>query len=229
MTNQLLKKIISFSLWGDDPKYTVGAIRNAEIAERLLPDWKCRFYIGEHKFPSVEYQFLCQKSNVEYVDMPEGMEGWKGMFARFLPASEEDVDVFISRDCDSRLSDRDMSAVNGWLHSPQLVHSMADHPYHFNPRFGLMGGMFGMKKHACPQMAELIKAFLANYPDAWQCDQDFLKQHVYPLVAHKIYATSDLHAGCNPFVSPRVNGAFVGEIIGSCEEILHPEHRVLRN
>ena len=40
-----MKKIISFCLWGNDPKYTVGALRNAELAKTIYPDWKTRFYI----------------------------------------------------------------------------------------------------------------------------------------------------------------------------------------
>ena len=37
-----MKKIISFSLWGDNPVYTQGAIRNAELAKEiqvLQPDF----------------------------------------------------------------------------------------------------------------------------------------------------------------------------------------------
>ena len=40
-------KIIAFSLWGNNPKYTVGAIKNADIAGKLFPEWICRFYIGK--------------------------------------------------------------------------------------------------------------------------------------------------------------------------------------
>ena len=34
-----MKKIISLSLWGDNPVYTQGAIRNAELAKEIYPDW----------------------------------------------------------------------------------------------------------------------------------------------------------------------------------------------
>ena len=30
-----MKKIISFSLWGDNPKYTIGAIENAKLSKSL--------------------------------------------------------------------------------------------------------------------------------------------------------------------------------------------------
>ena len=41
-----MKKIISFCLWGDNPKYTIGAIENAKLAKTIYPDWTCRFYVG---------------------------------------------------------------------------------------------------------------------------------------------------------------------------------------
>ena len=41
-----MKKLICFSLWGDNPKYTVGAIRNAELIKTVYPGWKARFYCG---------------------------------------------------------------------------------------------------------------------------------------------------------------------------------------
>ena len=41
------KKIISFSLYGDDVKYSLGAIRNVEFAKKYYPGWICRFYCTE--------------------------------------------------------------------------------------------------------------------------------------------------------------------------------------
>ena len=38
--------VISFSLWGDNPKYTIGAIKNAMLAKDIYPGWICRFYLG---------------------------------------------------------------------------------------------------------------------------------------------------------------------------------------
>jgi len=45
-----MHKVISFSLWGNNPKYTVGAIENAKLALSIYPEWECKFYIG-HSVP----------------------------------------------------------------------------------------------------------------------------------------------------------------------------------
>lgn len=235
-----MKKVIAFSLWGEDPKYVVGAWQNAELAPKIYPGWTCRFYLGVEPNPRDNPNFdrekmvcggllgrtLFELSTMEHVEIVHVDEpaNWLGMLWRFRLASEDDVDVFISRDCDSRLSLREAEAVEEWLASPQLVHSMGDHPYHFNPSQALMGGMFGMKRYACPEMHKIIDLFLSQYPNAWQCDQSFLKDHIWPIVQHKVMAHSNIHTGCNPFPSDRLNQDFVGAIIGPNEERLYPEH-----
>lgn len=41
------------------------------------------------------------------------------------------VDVFVSRDLDSFVSDREKAAVDDWLsNSDAVLHVMRDHPYH---------------------------------------------------------------------------------------------------
>ncbi len=217
------QKLITFSLWGDDPKYCVGAIRNAELAERLYPDWICRFYVDYKTVASVESQFLSAKSNTEMIAMPEDMKGWMGMFARFLPASEDNVDVFISRDCDSRISEREVVMVNEWLDSPRLVHVIRDHPDHSAP---LMGGLWGAKRGALPDLKDQIQAYVRG--DFWQVDQNFLREIVWPANYHKVMAHDDWNrfpgAAINKFCPPREGDDFVGAIIGPNEERLHPEH-----
>ena len=89
-----MKKIISFSLWGDDPIYNIGAIRNAELAKKIYSGWVCRYYVGKST-PADTIEKLKTFDNVEIIEMDE--EGdWTGMFWRFYPASEESVDVVIS-------------------------------------------------------------------------------------------------------------------------------------
>ena len=40
------------------------------------------------------------------------------------------VDIFASRDLDSRITEREIAAVNEFLNSGLLLHSMRDHPFH---------------------------------------------------------------------------------------------------
>ena len=218
------KRIISFSLWGSNPKYVIGAIRNAELAELVYPGWICRFYVDFQTIPSTEVQFLSAKTNVQILSMPGDMDGWKGMFARFLEVSDFENEVTIVRDCDSRLSQREADAVNEWLESPRLIHVMRDHPHHTAP---ILGGMWGAKQHAIPNMKELIAQW--NKEDRWQTDQEFLRDVIWPQHYHKAMAHDDWNRFSGAvdsrfFPTPRDDNDFVGAIIGANEERLHPEH-----
>jgi len=50
--------------------------------------------------------------------------------------------VTMSRDLDSRVTEREVAAVNEWLESNKTLHSMRDHPWHTVP---IMGGGWGSK------------------------------------------------------------------------------------
>lgn len=43
--NKKLKQIISMALYGSLATYTLGAIRNAQLARLIFPDWTLRFYV----------------------------------------------------------------------------------------------------------------------------------------------------------------------------------------
>jgi hypothetical protein len=44
---------------------------------------------------------------------------------------DPNVDVFISRDSDSVILQREVDAVDEWLRSNYTFHVMRDHPFHF--------------------------------------------------------------------------------------------------
>jgi hypothetical protein len=60
-------KVISFSLWGDNPTYTIGAIKNAELAKEYYPDFECWFYIHTESVPSTIIEKLGDMNNVKII------------------------------------------------------------------------------------------------------------------------------------------------------------------
>ena len=70
------KKIISYSLWGNEPMYTIGAIRNAELAKEIYPDWVCRFYIGDDVEDGIVGK-LKSFDNIEVIKMPHKYNDWQ--------------------------------------------------------------------------------------------------------------------------------------------------------
>jgi len=202
-----MKKIITYSLWGNDLKYTLGAIENAKALDDVFPDWLARFYCGT-SVPKGIIRTLESYENVEVVIMEE-KGSWNGMFWRFYPASEEDVDVMISRDCDSRLTEREKSAVDEWLESDKSFHIMRDHPWHGTQ---ILGGMWGVRGDILKNMKSMIDDYFKG--DFWQVDQNFLKEKVYNRIKNDCFVHDSYHnyeLFKRPFPLKRIAQEFVGE------------------
>lgn len=169
-----MKKIISFSLWGSDPNYTVGAVRNAELAPKIYPGWICRFYVDPNSVPQGIVDVL-RNFGCEIILM--GLGDYRATLWRFLPASDLDAEIMLSRDTDSRLTERDRIAVDEWLESGKGFHIIRDHPDH---QYRILAGMWGCRCAILRDMLSLIeKEKLENWR---QVDQDFLLRCVYPRV-----------------------------------------------
>ena len=214
-------KLITFSLWGQDPKYLIGAIRNAELAKQIYPDWICRFYVGQ----SVPSQIIIQLEklqNVQVVRRPE-FGDWTGMFWRFLPASEDDVEVMISRDTDSRLNYREKAAVDEWLESKKDLHIMRDHPYH---RYPILGGMWGVKKGAIVNMKEMLDSF--DQKNAYGTDYEFLAANVINKLDRKNIMVHDEFFGALGRCFPQ-DLEFVGKVFDENEQTVIEHEQALQS
>ena len=180
-----MKKIISFSLWGDNPRYTLGAIRNCELALKIYPDWICRFHVGLST-PKDIIDCLDDFPNSEIL-MKEDEGNWTGMFWRFEDASDPTVDVMISRDCDSRLTLREKNAVDEWLNSGEYFHIMRDNIAHATQ---ILGGMWGVRDGFLKNIHNMIEEYSKG--NFWQVDQNFLREKIYPIVKDNCYVHSEL-------------------------------------
>jgi len=216
-----MKKIISFSLWGDNPIYTIGAIRNAELSKDIYPDWVCRYYIGKSS-PKEIIEKLNSFDNTEVIEM-ESDGDWTGMFWRFYAAGDEDVDVVIVRDCDSRVNIREKEAVDEWLNSDKGFHIMRDHPYHTTE---ILGGMWGSKKGVVSNIKNLIDSYVKG--NFWQVDQNFLKEQIYPQIKNNCLVHDEFFEK-KPFPSKRPKNLFVGQAFKENDDFLHIEHIKLIN
>jgi len=172
-------KVISFCLWGKDPKYNVGALANAKLALEVYPGWECWFYCRNDADGATMLELTqMDHCRVIFVDKPGS---WTGMFDRFQPCIDSGVEAFISRDCDSRLTAREAAAVNQWMETPWPFHAMRDHPHHTVP---ILGGMWGMKRGAISPMVLESSMDEWDQEDRWQTDQEWLTQEIW--ATHKL-------------------------------------------
>lgn len=160
------QKVISYVLYGKVNERYFSLIKNiSSTAEEIYPGWIVRIY---HNFvnqsgPEQEARdhlcnVYCQFNNIDLCSMPSLIErvritnntttpatmdpgllqGSQPKMWRFLVALDPNVDLFVSRDLDSMLLQREVDAVAEWLRSNYNFHSMRDHPNH---GVGFLGGI----------------------------------------------------------------------------------------
>ena len=210
------KKVLSFSLFApssegeeaDFPWFLNGVVQNAKDAKLYYPDWVVRVYvIGlDIKTEGV----LLRQSNIELVrcelTLPLNSSSSRKMLTRFLVYDDPKVSVAVVRDADSRLSPRELFAVNEWVSSEFHFHVMRDHASH---DVAVLGGMFGMKRGALrdASMSQLITRALIENPTHIRGvrgeDQAFLTRYVWPKVKHSCFAHDVDAKRCSKFGSER--------------------------
>ena len=176
-------KVISFSLYGDNPKYTIGVIKNSELKETFFPGWEMRVYHND----SVPNYVLEQLEANNVVLVNTGVEqGVCNAMWRFAPASEK-VECFISRDCDSRLFERDAVAVQEWLESGKCFHIIRDHPG--GHAWEISAGMWGARGCFIEDIQEKMNHYIET--SSWvtdrAVDQRFLQEIIYPRAVKSLF------------------------------------------
>ena len=174
----MYKKVISVSLWGNDIRYIQGAIKNSFLSQKYYPDWEFRIYAESHLHKLLK-------------DIPASVFSpileWKnGRFWRFLPAFEKDVDIMISRDCDSRIGEREVRCVEDWINSGKKFHTIKDHPSHYD--FPILAGMWGVRQGLTLDIKSSIMDWSKD-KDAYLVDQLWLSK-VWELVKNNCHVSS---------------------------------------
>lgn len=197
-----MKKIVSFSLYGIDGKYTLGMLCNVELCKIIYPDWICRIYCGV-SVPEYIVNELKSYDNTEVIIMDETSKH-SFMMWRFLAIDDDDVEIMICRDADSRLSYREKECVDQFISSDSLLHSIQDHHLHDN----IMGGMWGMKKNDRIVMSELIDKWYGGLE--YFSDQAFIREIIKPIYVDSLITHCSTYL--QNFPKSPDNPHFVGEV-----------------
>lgn len=214
-----MKKIISYALYGNNKKYCIGMLENLKINKKKLPDWEV--YIYYNNVPK-EYLKMYNTYNPVLINCDDTEYKWEGMFWRFRPFNLDNVDIFLSRDADSRITDREIKFINEFIKSNKCFHIIRDHPGH---RIEILGGTFAVKvklfnnKYKIKNMNEYILEYRTKFHRELekQPDQHFLREKIWPLIekdnmAH--IAFEELR-----YTNDDIKTNFVPEFIGKDVEI----------
>jgi len=191
-------KIISFSLYGNDPNYNFGMVENAQSAEFIYPGWQIYVYIDKKVPADIMRKLIDLGCIIKYRDV-------SNHWHRFEPVFDCDVNICIVRDADSRFTYRERVAVNEWLESDKSLHTMHDHASHLNP---IMGGMWGFRGTITNDdvVSKFYKEKELSESTKYGTDEIFLRS-VYNLykndaMQHSVFKDN--------FTIDRVDGEFIG-------------------
>lgn len=209
------KRVVSYGLYGANPKYTTGAVRNSELVHTIFPGWVTRFYVRDDVPKNVLDTLRANGAEIVTMGKNAASGNVAGMFWRFLVADDPEVDRFIVRDSDSRLNMRDAAAVEEWINSGLAVHTIRDHPNHDRP---LNGGLWGGTKNCVPGIGKKIRDF--GNRGSYGGDLQFLNTVVWPIVkdnqlGHDAY-TCTKYPNSRPFPTKRPgNYQHVGQVFNA--------------
>jgi plasmid replication initiation protein len=198
-----MKKIISFSLWGDNKIYHDGVYYNYNIIQEILPDYKMRVYVDGDLKSKIDFGNL----NIELI-FQKSLTPYHGMYWRFFAC--EDCDIALIRDLDSRISLREVALIREWETSRKSFHIIRDHPLHKMP---IMGGCWGCR-NSLKNIRELVNLYgiFENYND----DQIFLQKYIFPIMENDCieHVSNDISFTKTPIkIKKSIDGSFIGERI----------------
>jgi len=195
------QKIVGFSFYGNinsdyskKKGYFDGIVGNLELMPKFYPGWTMRLYYDlDKKDPILKdlCDLACRDSNIDICDTKHlpgtpFVDATKvfAMNWRFFPTLDPQVDLYVSRDLDSRLNDREQAAVQEWLQSTKAFHFMRDHPSHGTP---ILGCGWGCKLTDTVRL-QWKTTWQKGFKDkivwadrkSWGPDQKFLSRHVWP-------------------------------------------------
>jgi len=224
-------KVISFSLYGDNPIYTIGCIKNAILKKTLFPEWEMWVYYNDTVPENILFEL--KELNVNLINTNE-FNGFFGSLWRFRPMNNENVEFFISRDCDSRISERDEVAVQEWLNSGKSFHILREHP--IGHAWPINAGMWGAKGGSIINLKSHIDNYLLTNPAFYDksIDQCFLRDIVYPIVVDDLFLHDEYFNyegfGTNIKRNRAVdNFAFIGESIDENDEPRGDQRTPIKN
>ncbi len=176
------RNIISYSLFGDLPRYCECAILNTKLAKKVYPEWTCRFYVDDSVPKHVIQRLIHLGAQINMVNGEKTKNA--GLFWRFLVMDDPNVDCFIIRDADSLLSCKEKAAVDEWLASGRWFHIMRDAIEHSEL---ILAGMWGGYTGAFPNIKKSIEQHLQKLEIRGRTiDQVFLREEIYPSIAQSV-------------------------------------------
>lgn len=179
-----MKPIVSFSLFGSEPKYYIGAEKNIIEINNFLPNWEVRIYYHENMILDGKVEYLSNLGatliNVKDIVLGNKESIHYPFFWRFLSFFENTPSIV--RDLDSRFSDREIQYINQWMSGERDYFIIRDHPW----QAPVPSGLFGIKKFI-PEFKDHFINFVNNEDLRWGADQEILRIYMEQINEENVF------------------------------------------
>lgn len=168
--------IISYCIYGTNPKYYRNIVKNIKIADAEMSDWKVRVYVHNKVQQNFINELVKNGAEVYIVDDIICKPGnGAGTFWRFLPLLEK-ANVIIL-DADDKLTSKEIQEIKYFFNNDHnVILGSSTSPF---PKSHLMAcKLYKKKEFQVPWNEDFIK----RYPirSLWGSDEIFLSFEVYP-------------------------------------------------
>ena len=192
-----MKIIFSFSLYGDNRKYSEPLFINMNVIKSNFSNFEIYIYYDSSVPSRVVNELKKGGANVLEMNTKYNTAAEK-MSWRYGPILNNLSECCIIRDSDSVISVREVGLIKDWLNSSYNFHIIRDHPLHNMP---IMGGLFAIKRPIFDKFQEQFKSKFNKYTTLeYNGDQLFLAHEIYPLVV----ADSLIQTSCFSFMFEKV-------------------------
>jgi putative endonuclease len=184
-------RVVSYSLfWGpakgrgyrgeshDREEYIAGIYQSIPVATSC--GWVVRIHHDGNWDEALARFAACGR--VEFVLCKHDTErplAYFGALWRLLPADDDRVDVFLSRDADDPLHHEAMEVANRWVDDPSSIAHVQLEPY----EKGVNMGWYGQKRINLEECVSDLIFEHATRCDRYAGDEDFLRETLLPIVA----------------------------------------------
>jgi hypothetical protein len=187
------ENVISYSLWGESPRYLVPLQENMRVVRHLFPAWTVRIYLDAGSPTALETALRQAGADVRRMSLAEGAPPFRRLLWRFGVISDPAVKRFLIRDADALLTVKERVAVDDWLASGKHFHMMRDYHTHTDL---VLAGMWGGVGGILPPVDVLMKEFKPFRVEGNHIDQDLLSDRVWSTIRSSCLVHDSVFAGC---------------------------------
>lgn len=174
-----MRKLISYSLYGNNPIYWLGLLNNIRVKPYVMPDWDIIVYIEQNHFLIP----ILTELNIQLDICSNDLGGTFGSAWRFYAMDRTDAEYILFRDADSILTYRDAWGASQWIQSGKTLFKVKDFP----TKSPLCAGCFGIKGGVYPNIRPDVHSFIKVYGTSYSCDEAFLQATIWAKYQNDCY------------------------------------------